>query len=56
MRKVGLKTAEPFSTRKSTERLVKIIVSTYVKANIKRVADNATQLNAEEINKLIRIP
>ena len=36
------------STREATERMFKILYSTYAKADLKQVADNATQLNAEE--------
>ena len=39
-------TAEPVSTIESTERLVKILNSTYVKSNLEQVADNATHMNA----------
>ena len=50
-----MQTVEPVSTREATERLVKIIDSTYVKDDLEQVAANATQLNAEEINELIKI-
>ena len=33
--------------------MVKILDSTYVKADLKQVANNATQLNAEEITRLL---
>ena len=48
-------TAEPVSTRESTQRLVKIIYSTYVKANIEQVADTANHLNIEERNQLLSL-
>ena len=35
--------------------MVKIFDSNYVKAYLKQVADNATQLNAEEITQLISL-
>ena len=48
-------TAEPVSTKESTQRLVKIIYSTYVKANIEQVADTANHLNIEERNQLLSL-
>ena len=39
---------EPASTREATERLVKILIGTYAKADLKQVAKNATHLNAEK--------
>ena len=39
---------EPISTSESTERLEKIFNSTYLKVDLKQVAYNATQINAEE--------
>ena len=39
-------TSEPYSTIEATERLVKILNSTYVKSNLEQVADNATHMNA----------
>ena len=50
-----MKTEEPASTREATEILVKIINITYAKADLKQVADNATQLNAEERTQLLRL-
>ena len=50
-----MQTEEPVSTREYTERLVKILDSTYVKSNLKQVANSATQLNSEEKNQLLRI-
>ena len=44
---------EPFSTR--TESSVKILEITSVKADLEQVAANITQLNAEEINQLLRL-
>ena len=35
MRKVAMQTAEPASTRKATERLVRILDSTYKRSNLK---------------------
>ena len=50
-----MQTSEPASTREATERLVKIINSTYVKAELNQLADNSTQMNAEERNQLLRL-
>ena len=47
MCEVVIQNAEPASTREATDILVKILDSTYVKANLKQVSANATQLNAE---------
>ena len=55
MSKVAMQTAEPASTRASTERLVRILDSTYAKANRKKVADNATHLNDEETTQSLRL-
>ena len=48
MRKVVMQTAEPSSTREGTERLIKILDNTYAKLDLKQVAYNTTQINAEE--------
>ena len=48
-------TVEPVTTREATERLVKILNSTYTKSKIKQVENNATQLNTEEITQLLSI-
>ena len=50
-----LPTAEPASKREANEILVKILNSTYAKTHLTKVADKATQLNAEEITQLIRL-
>ena len=55
MRKVLMKTADPASTREATERMVKSVGSTYAKSDLKQVADNATQLNAEERTQLLSL-
>ena len=55
MREVDMQTAEPASTRASTERLVRILDSTYVRANFKQVAHDATHLNAEERTQSLRL-
>ena len=52
---VVIHTTEPVSTKEATEILVKILGSTYAKADLKQVANNATQLNAEERNQLLRL-
>ena len=38
MREVVMNTAKPVSTREATERLVKILYSTYAKAYLEKVA------------------
>ena len=48
IRKVVMQTSELYSTREATEILVKILNSTYLKAYLKQVAANATQLNSKE--------
>ena len=50
-----MQTAEPVSTREVTERLIKILKITYVKANFKQVANNENQLNSEERTQLLRL-
>ena len=55
MRMVVMKTTEPDFTREATEILLKILDSTYAKADIKQVADNATQLNYEERTQLLML-
>ena len=52
MRKVVMKTAEPASTREDTEIMVKILDSTYAKAELKHVV-NDSQLNDEKRNLLL---
>ena len=52
MQEVVIQTAEPACTREDNEILVKIIDSTYVKADLKQVADNSTHLNVEKISQL----
>ena len=42
MRKVCMKTVEPDSTREYPGLIVKILNSTYAKADLKMVANNAT--------------
>ena len=37
-----MKTAEPASAREANERMVKILDSTYAKADLKQVSNNAT--------------
>ena len=48
MHKMSMQTVEPVSTREATERLVKILDSTYVKLDLEQVAANASQLDIEE--------
>ena len=54
MREVVMHTEEPVSPRGATERLIKILDITYVKAEIEQVPANTTQLNHEERNQLLR--
>ena len=44
---VAMNTEETPSTREAIEKLLKILNSTFTKAELKQVADNSTQLNAE---------
>ena len=55
MRGLVMQTSEPASTRKSTELMIKILNCTYLKAGLNQVANNATQMNAEEITLLLSI-
>ena len=55
MREVVIKTTEIAPTREATEILVKILHSTYGKADLKWVENNTTQLNAVEITQLLRL-
>ena len=50
-----MQTAEPVSTREATDRSVKILDSTYVKANLTQVSNNTTQTNAEERTQILII-
>ena len=45
MHKVIMRTVNPDSTREATGGLVKILYSTYGKADLKQVYDNATHIN-----------
>ena len=56
IREVVMHTAEPDSTREATEKMVKILDSTYEKACLKQVADNSTQMNSEERTQLLSLP
>ena len=47
MRKVVLQTAEPASTWEVTGRMVKILDSTYAKADLEQVVANARHINAK---------
>ena len=55
MRKLVMQTAEIASTRETTERLIKIIDSTYAKEDLKQLAHNATQINYAERTQLFRL-
>ena len=48
MHKVVMQTADPVSTRKATEQMVKILNSTYAKVYLKQVTHKASQMNAEK--------
>ena len=55
MQEVVIQTKEPVYTRGDTERLVKIIDITYVKADLEHVAAKSSQPNAEERTQLLRL-
>ena len=55
MHEVVMHTVETASTQEATERTVKILDSTYEKADLKQVANNATQLNNEERTQLVSL-
>ena len=55
MREVVMQTAEPASTIEATERMVKILTSTYAKAELKQIANNATQPNDKERTQLLSL-
>ena len=42
MREVVMKNAEPSSTQEATENMLKSLDSTYTKADLNQVADNAS--------------
>ena len=46
---------EPASAREATDILVKILDSTYAKTDFRQVANNKTQLNAEERAQLLKL-
>ena len=50
-----MKTVERASTKEGTEISVKIFDSTYAKADLKQVADNATHLDAKERTQVLRL-
>ena len=55
MHKVIMRTAKPAFTGDDTGILVRILESTYAKADLKQVSNNTTHLNAKERTKLIRL-
>ena len=55
MRDVVMQIAEPASTREATERMVKILDSTYAKADLNQVANNPSHLNSEERTLLLSL-
>ena len=50
-----MQTVKPVYTREYTERLVKILYSTYTKSYIEQVSSNETQMNYGEITQLLRL-
>ena len=50
-----MQTEEQASTIEATEILVKILDSNYVKADLKQVDNNATQMNTEERTQILRL-
>ena len=48
-----MQTAEPVYTMEATDRMVKILDSTCVKANLEHVTDNVTHLKSEERTQLL---
>ena len=55
MHEVVMQTSEPASKIEATEILIKILDSTYAEAELKQVANNAIQLNADERTQLLRL-
>ena len=55
MREVAMQNSEPAYTQEATGRMVKILDSTYEKAELEHVFSNASQLNAEEITLLLSL-
>ena len=55
MRKLVMQTSETASTREDTEQMVKTTDITYVKDDLKQVANNATNPNTEEITLLLSL-
>ena len=55
MRKLVMQTVETASTQEATEQMVKIFDINYVKADLKQVYNNASQLNDEERNILLSL-
>ena len=53
MFEVAIQTAEPDSNREANERLVKILDSTYAKADLEQLVANSTQLNDGDRTQLI---
>ena len=50
-----MQTAEPVSTMRSNERLVKILYISYSKAYLEQVATNTNQLNSKYRTELLRL-
>ena len=53
MHEVVMQTAEPDSTREATERIMKILDSTYAKADLENIVANNNHLNAEKRTLLL---
>ena len=50
-----MNTTEPVSTREATDRLVKILYSTYVNEYLEYVAANVTLINADDRTQILRL-
>ena len=48
MREVVMQIAEPASTKEATERMLKILDSTYANSDLNLLADNPRHMNSEE--------
>ena len=55
MCEIVIQTTEPVSTIEANEVLVKILDSTYSKADLKQVSDNTTHINAKERTQILRL-
>ena len=55
MREIVIQTTEPVSTIEANEVLVKILDSTYSKADLKQVSDNTTHIKSDERTQLLSL-